>query len=107
MHILGMSIFELGMLLSFGAAWPVSLYKSFKFKSAKGKTLLFPCIVAFGYICGIINKILNAPGDIVIYFYLLNLVMVSGEIAMYFVNSARDKKRDAEAAANAVTVVNS
>ena len=36
-----MSIFEAGMLLCFGAAWPMNIIKSIKTKSTKGKSLPF------------------------------------------------------------------
>ncbi|MBP9024120.1 MAG: hypothetical protein KBH06_13025, partial [Spirochaetes bacterium] len=53
-----MSIFEMGMMISFGFAWPFSIYKSFKSKSTKGKSIHFLLIVVFGYVCGLIHKIL-------------------------------------------------
>jgi len=35
-----MSVFEAIMLLCFGAAWPFSIYKSYKSKSIMGKVYL-------------------------------------------------------------------
>ncbi|MEG1973171.1 MAG: hypothetical protein RR315_08410, partial [Oscillospiraceae bacterium] len=63
-------IFEILMLVSFGAAWPASIYRSYKAKTAKGKSLAFLLIIEFGYICGIINKLINSP-DYVMYLYAL------------------------------------
>lgn len=91
-----MKIFEILMLLSFGAAWPASLLRAYKARTAKGKSLFFILVVIFGYACGIINKLLNSP-DYVTFFYLLNVTMVSGELVIYFRNRRFD--REAEQAA--------
>jgi len=45
-----MSIFEMLMLLCFGAAWPFSIYKSYKSKSVDGKSPYFLVILILGYI---------------------------------------------------------
>ena len=45
-----MSIFEIVMLVCFGAAWPFSIYKSYKAKSNEGKSVLFLFVIALGYI---------------------------------------------------------
>ncbi|MDK2903673.1 MAG: hypothetical protein PWQ93_1592, partial [Clostridiales bacterium] len=48
-----MSIFESIMLLCFGAAWPFSIYKSYKSRSTAGKSLVFSLLLLIGYISGI------------------------------------------------------
>ncbi len=80
-----MSVFEAIMLLCFGAAWPFSIYKSYKSKSIKGKSLFFLIIVLIGYISGIMHKLLYNY-DQVIYLYLLNTIMVSTDIGLYLRN---------------------
>ena len=80
-----MSVFEAIMLLCFGAAWPFSIYKSYKSKSIKGKSLFFLIIVLTGYISGIMHKLLYNY-DPVIYLYLLNAIMVSTDIGLYLRN---------------------
>ncbi len=80
-----MSVFEAVMLLCFGAAWPFSIYKSFKSKSIQGKSLFFLIIVLTGYISGIMHKLLYNY-DQVIYLYLLNGIMVSTDIGLYLRN---------------------
>ncbi len=92
-----MSIFEALMLLCFGAAWPVSIYKSIKTASAEGKSPFFLVIIILGYISGIINKLLYSR-DVVMYLYVLNLAMVSTDLALYFRNRALDKRRGGDAA---------
>lgn len=80
-----MSIFEALMLLCFGAAWPFSIIKSYKSRSAAGKSPYFLIVIIFGYISGIINKLLNS-NDLVMYLYILNLLMVSTDLALYYRN---------------------
>ena len=76
-----MSIFEMGMLLCFGAAWPLNIYKSLKSRTAAGRSILFQWAIIIGYICGIIHKILYS-NNIVLYLYILNLLMVSFDTAL-------------------------
>lgn len=73
------------MLICFGAAWPASIYKSYCSRSTKGKSLLFMLIVEVGYLSGIIHKFFYNY-DNVIYLYLLNLLMVAIDIALYLRN---------------------
>lgn len=82
-----MSIFEALMLLSFGAAWPTQIIKSYTSRSTKGKSILFLFIVIFGYLCGITHKVLFSR-DIVMVLYIVNLIMVSTDIALYYRNKA-------------------
>jgi len=80
-----MSIFEAIMLLCFGAAWPFSIIKSYKSKSVAGKSPYFLIVVIIGYISGIINKLLYS-NDIIMYLYILNLLMVATDLAIYYRN---------------------
>jgi len=80
-----MSIFEAIMLLCFGAAWPFSIIKSYKSKSVAGKSPYFLIVVIIGYISGIINKLLYS-NDIIMYLYILNLLMVATDLALYYRN---------------------
>ena len=88
---MGGSIFEAGMLVSFGFAWPVSILRSWRSRSAKGKSGFFSIIIIFGYLCGIIHKILYSR-DIVILLYILNIAMVSIDLALWFRNRKLDRK---------------
>lgn len=80
-----MSIYEIIMLVCFGAAWPFSIYKSWKSKTTSGKSFIFLIIVEIGYIAGIFNKLLYSL-DGVIYLYLLNALMVFIDILLYCKN---------------------
>lgn len=87
-----MSIFEAMMLLCFGAAWPLNIYKSWTARTAKGKSLPFLLVIEVGYICGMINKILYHY-DFVLYLYLLNFIMVGIDCTLYFRNRHLDRLR--------------
>lgn len=51
--------FEILMLIAFGASWPLTVIKSLKTKSTKGKSALFLMLIIFGYLCGITAKLIN------------------------------------------------
>lgn len=87
-----MSSFEVAMLLCFGAAWPLNIYKSIKSRTAAGRSILFQWAILLGYICGIIHKLLYS-NDVVLYLYILNFVMVSIDTAFYFRSKKLDQKR--------------
>ena len=80
-----MSVFEILMLVCFGAAWPVSIHKSIVSKSIKGKSVVFLYVITFGYSMGIVHKLLYHY-DIVIFLYILNLLMVLTDLALYYRN---------------------
>lgn len=73
------------MLVCFGAAWPFSIYKSYKTRETAGKSIYFLWIVFAGYISGIIHKLIFSY-DAVIYLYALNGVMVIMDITLYYRN---------------------
>ena len=95
-------ILEIIMVVSFGASWPLNVMKSYKARTAKGKSLSFLCLIFFGYIAGIASKLMNEAymADFsekwyVLFFYVLNLVMVGVDLVLYFRNKALDKKGEA------------
>ncbi len=87
-----MSIFEALMLLCFGIAWPVSIYKSVVSKTAKGKSLPFLGVVFLGYIFGTIHKLLYSK-DWVIILYILNGILVLSDILITLRNRRLDQER--------------
>lgn len=85
-----MSIFEIIMLVCFGAAWPFSIYRSYTSGKTGGKSLFFLIIVLTGYVAGIANKLFYRF-DNVVYLYALNFAMVSIDTALWFRNKKREK----------------
>lgn len=97
-------ILEIIMIVSFGASWPLNVMKSYKARTTKGKSLSFLCLIVFGYIAGIASKFVNeaymanfASKWYVLFFYILNLIMVCADLCLY----ARNKKLDKERGQNA------
>ena len=92
-------ILEIIMIVSFGASWPVNLIKSYKARTTKGKSLLFLLLIFFGYIAGIAAKLVNeaymaeiADKWYVLFFYVLNFLMVGADVVMYIRNYKLDKQ---------------
>ena len=92
-------ILEIIMIVSFGASWPMNVMKSWKARTTKGKSLGFLCLILFGYVAGIISKLVNeaymadfASKWYVLFFYVLNFVMVGTDFILYFRNLRLDKE---------------
>lgn len=77
-----MSFYEIGMLVCFGASWPFAVWKTYKSKSVKGKSMRFLLLIILGYILGMLHKVFYNP-DIVIWLYLLNGILVSADAVLY------------------------
>ena len=91
-------IFEIIMVVSFGASWPLNVMKSFKARTTKGKSLAFLLLIFFGYIAGITSKLINesymasfATKWYVLFFYVLNFIMVGADLVIYIRNYRLDK----------------
>jgi hypothetical protein len=82
-------IFEAIMLICFGAAWPASIYKSFRARRNEGESAYFLYIILFGYLNGIAFQYLNVSSEInyVFYLFLLNAFMVLIDIIIYHRNA--------------------
>ena len=84
---------ELLMVLCFGISWPISIYKTLKSKTAAGKSPVFIGCIVFGYICGIISKILSDNITYVFVFYCINLVTTSFDLGLNFYFRNKEKKQ--------------
>lgn len=89
------SIFEVAMVLLFGASWPFAIVKSYRSRSTKGKSLLFMVLIWSGYISGIIGKFLSGNMNYTVAFYLLNTVLVTADILLYFRNKRIEAQQEA------------
>jgi len=92
-------LLEVTMIVSFGCSWPLNVIKSYKARTTKGKSLGFLLLIFFGYIAGIISKFVNEAymADFskkwyVLFFYVLNFIMVGADLVMYVRNRKLDKK---------------
>ena len=93
-------LLEIVMIVSFGASWPLNVIKSYKARTAKGKSLAFLLLILFGYIAGISSKLINpvymsqfAEKWYVLFFYVLNFIMVAIDTALYARNKRLDSKK--------------
>ena len=89
-------LLEITMIVSFGASWPLNVMKSYKARTAKGKSLGFVCLILFGYIAGIASKLMNEAymanfAEKWYVLYVLNFIMVSLDFMLYFRNKKLDK----------------
>ena len=85
-------LFEILMLLCFATAWPFSIYKLYKSGSNQGKSIVFSYVVLFGYVFGMTNKVINNDVNYVLAFYILDFVLVSLDMVMYYRNARRQKE---------------
>ncbi len=88
-------LMEVCMIVSFGCSWPVNVIKSYKVRTTKGKSLAFLLLIFVGYICGIIGKVMSpACKWYVLFFYILNCMMVGVDLLLYARNYQLDKQNE-------------
>ena len=98
-------LLEALMILCFGLSWPISIRKSWKSRTAKGKSLFFEVFLLIGYIFGISRKIILFAGgsghDFLFFlswfFYVMNFAEISVDVGLYFRNKKLDAAREAAA----------
>lgn len=96
-------ILEVIMIVSFGASWPLNVLKSYRARTTKGKSLAFLCLILFGYVAGIASKLINEAymaqiGEkwYVLFFYVLNFIMVGVDLLLYVRNYRLDHRKSGE-----------
>lgn len=86
---------EIAMLCLFGASWPFNIAKALRAKTAKGKSVGFELLVIIGYIIGLVGKLYayRQTGNLAYstWFYIADILMVSVDLALYCVNTRRDR----------------
>jgi hypothetical protein len=90
------------MLICFGFAWPLSIYKSFVSKKTAGKSLLFLIVLQIGYVAGVMfklteywNNLKTNPGETVsinLYLYILNFIMISIDELLFLRNRKLEQR---------------
>ena len=89
---------EIGMLVAFGCSWPFNIIKSWRSRTAKGKSVIFEFIVVFGYLVGLLGKFITWHNTGVwaysIWFYFADIAMVTVDIILYFRNTALDRRAE-------------
>jgi uncharacterized membrane protein len=95
---------EMMMVFLFGISWPLNIVKAWKARTAKGTSLLFYSFIWLGYIFALVGKFaLIATNSqpwyetvhwYVMFFYILNILMVTVGIGIYFRNKLIDSQKD-------------
>ena len=98
-------ILEALTIFCFGLSWPISIRKSIISRTAKGKSLFFEVFLLIGYACGIARKIIQVVNGssgfiffLSFFFYVLNFVEISIDVALYFRNKKLDELADSQKA---------
>ncbi|OXU14943.1 hypothetical protein [Sedimentisphaera salicampi] len=86
-------LLEAGMVVCFGAAWPISIHKSITSKTSKGKSFVFLLVIFAGYILGVSRKVITDTYSIAFYAYCLNLLMVGADSMLWLINHHRHDKK--------------
>jgi len=91
------------MLICFGFAWPISIYKSIVSKKTAGKSLLFLIVLQIGYVAGILFKLTEYWDNIKInpdetisinlYLYILNFVMITIDEFLFLRNRKIEERK--------------
>ncbi|MEA5151060.1 MAG: hypothetical protein VB039_00455 [Oscillospiraceae bacterium] len=94
---------EVLMLICFGVSWPLNIRKAWLARTSKSSSVLFYFFIWAGYLLGLWSKYERlrlgvATPLYVWFFYVLNLVIVSAGIAVYFRNLRLDRAAADEAA---------
>jgi len=89
---------EAAMLVCFGVAWPLNLLLMLRRRRPEGKGMCFTAVIASGYVCGALAKVLlhlhtGAPLQPVFWLYMLNALSVAANVAaqVYFRPSVRHR----------------
>jgi len=85
-------ILETIMLICFGLSWPMSVVRNIRAKTAKSMSLGFIVLIMCGYIAGISAKIFNHNYSYVLAVYIFNLLAVSANLVVYFINRSYDHR---------------
>lgn len=91
------------MIMFFGLSWPTSVIKSYRSRTAKGKSAVFEILIWIGYIFGIVKMIIKYNDPTVNkgflfyfawFFYCLNMLMITIDLILYVRNKRLDARRD-------------
>lgn len=87
---------EFAMLFAFGFSWPFAIAKTWKAKRVDGKSPAFLAIVLAGYACGVAARLAdgNPDNDWLVGVYLLDMALVSTDLALYLRFRAKTPRGD-------------
>ena len=93
------NVFEMLMVVCFGISWPLNIRKLFQSRTPKATRVLFYLFIFFVFIFGLLSMVIKAASGgttpaYVWFFYILNTLMVSFGILLYFRNKRLDQARE-------------
>ena len=91
-------VFEVLMLVCFGLSWPFNIMKSYRSRTARGKSVGFEVLILIGYLLGITGKFISGNVTYVVVVYVLDILMVSCDFIITLRNHRLDKIREQEEA---------
>ena len=77
-------LLEFAMLFAFGFSWPFAIWRTWKAKRVDGKSPMFSAIVIVGYVCGIAAHLVEGTKMWLVPVYLVDVLLVSTDLALYF-----------------------
>ena len=86
------AVLEAVMLVCFGLSWPINAMKAWKAKTAAGTSWMFLALITFGYVAGIAAKFVGGTVNWVLAVYIINLVALFANWAVFARNKALDSK---------------
>ena len=89
-------VFEMIMLICFGLSWPFNIAKSIRSRTAKGKSIWFEVCIIVGYLCGLAGKFISGNVAYVAAFYILDITMVTVDLALTIRNKRLDQAAEQE-----------
>ena len=88
-------ILAAAMPICFGVSWPFSIVRSWRARTAQGKSPIFLGFLIVGYICGILATVIGGTFTWIQYLYIADLVMVLIDFSIYLRNRKLDRERKA------------
>ncbi len=87
------AVLEAIMLVCFGLSWPINAVKAWKSKTAAGTSWMFLALITFGYLAGIASKFAGGTVNWVLAVYIINLVALIVNWAVFVRNKTLDARR--------------
>ena len=87
-------VFEVLMLVCFGLSWPFNIMKSYRSRTARGKSIGFEVLILIGYLLGITGKFISGNVTYVVVVYMLDILMVATDLTLTIRNKVLDRMAD-------------
>ena len=94
-------VFEVLMLVCFGLSWPFNIIKSYRSRTARGKSVGFEVLILLGYLLGITGKFISGNITYVVVVYVLDILMVAADLILTIRNKFLDRMADRKTAKEA------